>query len=87
MKPSLEELREAVRDRMRGYHARGSWQTFYIGPPKEWKQKTMNTYKITDAIQTLAEETDTDYIDILEALVGYCWSKEEASEIKNAYNQ
>lgn len=35
MKPELKKLVEAVRDRLRGFHARGGGKTWYIGPPKE----------------------------------------------------
>lgn len=35
MKPELKKLRESVRDRLKGWHARGyRTKTFYIGPDR-----------------------------------------------------
>jgi hypothetical protein len=49
--------------------------------------KANDMWKICDAVNALAEETSTDYIDILEHLIGVCWDEEEAGEIELALMQ
>jgi len=50
MKPDLQKIVNAVRDRLKGYHGTGGGKTWYIGPtatngPKFQKQKNQEQKK------------------------------------------
>ena len=40
--------------------------------------------RLCDAVDVIADNTDIDKLEIVDELVGLCWSEEEASTLKDA---